>query len=107
MGFMNGMRPVHAGEVLSEEYLKPLGMSVNALAKAPHLSPSRVNDIVLERRGISGYRGAPRALLWYAVLAQPAVCLRPSKSGAIRRNAKSRTRDRTARDGISSLTGDE
>ena len=44
---------VHPGEVLSEEYLKPLGMSVNALAKALHLSPSRVNDIVLERRGIS------------------------------------------------------
>jgi len=53
MGFKNGMRPVHPGEVLSEEYLKPLGMSVNALAKALHLSPSRVNDIVLERRGIS------------------------------------------------------
>ncbi len=28
MGFKNGMRPVHPGEVLSEEYLKPLGMSV-------------------------------------------------------------------------------
>src|ERR1700730_19458207 len=53
MAFKNGMRPVHPGEVLSEEYLKPLGMSVNALAKALHLSPSRVNDIVLERRGIS------------------------------------------------------
>ena len=53
MGFKNGMRPVHPGEVLTEEYLKPLGMSANALAKALHLSPSRVNDIVLERRGIS------------------------------------------------------
>jgi hypothetical protein len=27
MAFKNGMRPVHAGEVLSEEYLKPLVMS--------------------------------------------------------------------------------
>jgi addiction module HigA family antidote len=53
MAFKNGMRPVHPGEVLSEEYLKPLGMSVSALAKALHLTPSRVNDIVLERRGIS------------------------------------------------------
>jgi antitoxin HigA-1 len=34
IGFKNGMRPVYPGEVLSEEYLKPLGMSVNALAKA-------------------------------------------------------------------------
>ena len=29
----NGMRPVHPGEVLREDYLKPLGMSTNALAK--------------------------------------------------------------------------
>jgi|SRR5579863_3310583 len=53
MAFKSGMRPVHPGEVLSEEYLKPLRMSVSALAKALHLTPSRVNDIVLERRGIS------------------------------------------------------
>src|SRR5271165_2989263 len=30
----NGMRPVHPGEVLLEDFLKPLGMSANALAKA-------------------------------------------------------------------------
>jgi antitoxin HigA-1 len=47
------MRPVHPGEVLLEEYLKPLSLSANALAKALHLSPSRVNDIVLERRGVT------------------------------------------------------
>jgi hypothetical protein len=33
--FKNGMRPVHPGEVLLEDFLKPLGMSANALAKAP------------------------------------------------------------------------
>lgn len=49
----NGMRPVHPGEVLREEYLKPLAMSVNALARALRLTPGRVNDIVLERRGVS------------------------------------------------------
>jgi addiction module HigA family antidote len=53
MAFKNGMRPVHPGEVLREEYLKPLELSAHALAKALHLSPSRVNDIVLERRGIT------------------------------------------------------
>lgn len=51
--FKNGMRPVHPGEVLREDYLKPLGMSANALAKALHVPASRVNDIVLERRGIT------------------------------------------------------
>jgi addiction module HigA family antidote len=51
--FKNGMRPVHPGEVLREDYLKPLGMSANALAKALHVPASRINDIVLERRGIT------------------------------------------------------
>lgn len=49
----NGMRPVHPGEVLREDYLKPLGMSVNALAKRLRVPASRINDIALERRGVS------------------------------------------------------
>ena len=49
----NGMRPVHPGEVLREDYLKPLDMSANALAKQLHVPASRINDIVLERRGIT------------------------------------------------------
>ena len=49
----NGMRPVHPGEVLREDYLKPLGLSVNALAKRLHVPASRMNDIVLERRGVT------------------------------------------------------
>jgi len=53
MGFKNGMRPVHPGEVLREDYLKPLNMSVNALAKHLMIPTSRLNDIVLERRGVT------------------------------------------------------
>ncbi len=49
----NGMRPVHPGEVLREDYLKPLGLSVNALAKQLRVPASRINDIVLERRGVT------------------------------------------------------
>lgn len=49
----NGMRPVHPGEVLREEYLEPLGMSANALSRALRVSAPRINDIVLERRGIT------------------------------------------------------
>ena len=49
----NGMRPVHPGEVLREDYLKELGMSANALAKALNVPAPRVNDIVLERRGVT------------------------------------------------------
>ena len=53
MVFKNGMRPVHPGEVLREEFLAPLDMSANALAKALGLTPSRVNDIVREARGVT------------------------------------------------------
>lgn len=49
----NGLRPVHPGEVLREDYLKPLGMSANALSQALKVPASRVNDIVLERRGVT------------------------------------------------------
>lgn len=51
--FKNGMRPVHPGEVLREDYLVPLGLSANALAKALHVPPPRIYDIVRERRGVS------------------------------------------------------
>ena len=47
------MRPVHPGEVLREDYLIPIGMSGNALSIALKVSASRINDIVLERRGIT------------------------------------------------------
>lgn len=50
---VNGMRPIHPGEVLREDYLKPLGMSAHALSIALHVPPSRINDIVLERRGVT------------------------------------------------------
>lgn len=50
---LNRMRPVHPGEVLREDYLVPLGMSPHALAQALKVPPSRINDIVLERRGIT------------------------------------------------------
>ncbi|KAF1697177.1 HigA family addiction module antitoxin [Pseudoxanthomonas koreensis] len=48
-----GMRPVHPGEVLREDYLEALGMSANALSKALAVPAPRINDIVRERRGVS------------------------------------------------------
>ena len=53
MNFKHGMRPVHPGEVLREDYLEPLEMSVNALAKRLGVPASRINDIALERRGVT------------------------------------------------------
>ena len=44
---------VHPGEILREEFLLPLGLSVYRLAKEIHVPAPRINDIVLEKRGIT------------------------------------------------------
>lgn len=49
----NGMRPVHPGEVLKEEFLVPLGMSANQLAEVVKVTPARLYEIVSGNRGIS------------------------------------------------------
>ena len=53
MELKSGMRPVHPGKVLREDYLKPLTMNVNALAKKLGIPTSRLNGIVLERRSVT------------------------------------------------------
>ena len=47
------MSPVHPGEVLVEEFLKPMGVSQYRLAKETSVDPRRINEIVLGRRAIS------------------------------------------------------
>jgi antitoxin HigA-1 len=44
---------IHPGEILREEFLKPLKMSSYELARRLRVPPPRINDIVLERRGIT------------------------------------------------------
>lgn len=43
----------HPGEILLEEFLVPMGLSQNALARAVHVPPRRINEIVLGKRAIS------------------------------------------------------
>ncbi|MDP2418321.1 MAG: HigA family addiction module antitoxin [Hydrogenophaga sp.] len=50
---INRMRPVHPGEVLREDYLLPLGLSVNALAVALGVPATRIHEIVKERRAVT------------------------------------------------------
>ena len=45
--------PVHPGEVLLEEFLKPMGLSQNQVALAMHVPPRRINEIVLGKRRIT------------------------------------------------------
>ena len=45
--------PVHAGETLREELMKPLGISINGLALELHVPVTRISEIVNERRGVT------------------------------------------------------
>jgi len=44
---------IHPGEILREEYLKPLNLSATALAKQLHVSPPTINDILRGRRAVT------------------------------------------------------
>ena len=50
---VNGMRAIHPGEVLREEFLLPLGLTANALAIALQVPAPRINDVAREKRGVS------------------------------------------------------
>jgi addiction module HigA family antidote len=50
----NKIPPVHPGEVLLEEFLKPWGVSQNRLAQHMGITTNRLNEVVRARRGITG-----------------------------------------------------
>jgi antitoxin HigA-1 len=47
------LKPVHPGEILREEYMVPLGLSMNKMAMDLRVPVTRIADIANERRGIS------------------------------------------------------
>jgi len=47
------LKPIHPGEVLMEEFLKPMELSQNRLALATGVPPRRINEIVLGKRSIT------------------------------------------------------
>jgi antitoxin HigA-1 len=49
----NAMPPIHPGEIMLEEYLRPLGMSANALANAIGVPANRISAIIAGDRGIT------------------------------------------------------
>jgi antitoxin HigA-1 len=49
----NGMRPIHPGEILSEEFLKPLGATTDALARSLNEPEAEIRDVVNQRSGVS------------------------------------------------------
>ena len=50
---MAKLKNIHPGEILLEEFLTPMGVSQNALARAISVPPRRINEIVLSKRGIT------------------------------------------------------
>jgi addiction module HigA family antidote len=50
---MKRLRNIHPGEILLEEFLKPMNLSQNALGRAIGVPPRRINEIVLGKRGIT------------------------------------------------------
>ena len=50
---MKKIPPVHPGEILQEEFLKPLGISQNRLGDELGVSPRRINEIVHGKRAIT------------------------------------------------------
>ena len=74
---------IHPGEMLREEFIRPMGLTPHKLAKAIGVPAPRVNDIVLEKRSISAdtavrFRSILRKLA--RVLDELASELRPEKS---------------------------
>lgn len=47
------LKPIHPGEILYEEFMKPMEVSINALARAIAVPPNRVSDIVNGKRSIT------------------------------------------------------
>jgi antitoxin HigA-1 len=52
-GWKISRAPVHPGEMLREEFMKPLGISMNGLALELHVPVTRISEIVNQRRGIT------------------------------------------------------
>ncbi|WP_419653546.1 HigA family addiction module antitoxin [Thiolapillus sp.] len=50
---METLNNIHPGEVLLEEFLKPLGISQNRLARAMDVPPRRINEIVHGKRAVT------------------------------------------------------
>ena len=49
----NLLDPIHPGEILNEEFMKPLGISINRLSRDLHVPPNRVHAIVHGTRSIT------------------------------------------------------
>jgi len=85
--------PIHPGEIPREESMKPRGLSQNALARALHVPPRRINEIVLEKRGITADT-ALRLARYFGTSAETWTGLQSDYDLRLVRCAKARTIER-------------
>jgi antitoxin HigA-1 len=60
--------PIHPVEILREEFMRPRDLSQNALARALNVPPRRINEIVLEKRGITADTALRLARIYFSFL---------------------------------------
>ncbi|MCL4797606.1 MAG: HigA family addiction module antidote protein [Bryobacteraceae bacterium] len=92
------LTPIHPGEILWEEFMQPMGLSINRLARDLHVPPTRVHAIVHGERGISAdtalrleaYFGVS-AETWIALQANHDLRVARRESGeAVRKSVRKR-----------------
>lgn len=64
VGGWNVTASTHPGEMLEEEFMKPLGISTNKLSRELHVPVSRVHDIIRKRRGLTAETACRLALFF-------------------------------------------
>jgi addiction module HigA family antidote len=87
------LSPIHPGEILREEFMLPHGLSQNALARALGVPPRRINEIVLEKRGITADT-ALRLARFFNTTAELWTGLQADYDLRLARYAKARTIER-------------
>jgi addiction module HigA family antidote len=85
--------PIHPGKILLEEFMKPRGLSQNALARALSVPQRRINEIVLEKRGITADT-ALRLARYFGTSAEMWTGLQADYDLRLARSEKARTIER-------------
>ena len=79
----------HPGEVLAEEYMKPLGLSANGLGRALGVPGNRISDIVRGRRHVSAETAVLLGRHLDVIRASGSICRRPTICRARRARRRS------------------
>lgn len=87
------LAPVHPGEILREDFMAPLGLSINALSRALRVPANHVSGIVNEKRGISA-RMALRLARYFGTAPELWLGLQQDYELDVARDAVSRQIDR-------------